>query len=291
MNSFNEKLLKPPLKWAGGKRQLINELVERMPKKFNQYFEPFIGAGALFFEIKPETSTINDINYEISNLYKVLSNKAKTIKLIEALKDYEIKHNEFKTFELKSDFFYKIRSLDRQEDFKKLKDYEILARTIYLNKACFNGIFRLNSKGHFNVPFGKKEKVNLFDKNNIDSINNFLESSKVTILNGDFEIALRDVSKGDFVYLDPPYDTIDNKNSFTTYSKEGFGKEDQIRLAKLFIELDKRGAYLMLSNHNTELIRELYSKFNIKVINVRRMINSKGDRRGKVEEVLITNYE
>jgi DNA adenine methylase len=291
MNLLNKKELKPPLKWAGGKRQIINELVERMPKKFNKYYEPFIGAGALFFEIKPENSTINDINYEISNLYKVLSNKANTIKLIEALKDYETKHNEFKTLELKSEFFYKIRTLDRQEGFKKLKDYEILARTIYLNKTCFNGIFRLNSEGYFNVPFGKKEIVNLFDKNNIDSINKFLESNKVTILNGDFEIALRDVSKGDFVYLDPPYDTIDNKNSFTTYSKEGFGKEDQRRLAKLFIELDKRGAYLMLSNHNTDLIRELYFKFNIKVITVRRMINSKGDGRGKVEEVLITNYE
>jgi DNA adenine methylase len=291
MNSLNEKQLKPPLKWAGGKRQIINELAERMPKKFNKYFEPFIGAGALFFEIKPENSTVNDINFEISNLYKVLSVKSKTLKLIELLKDYEKKHNELKNLESKSEFFYKVRALDREESFKNSQDYEVLARTIYLNKTCFNGIFRLNSEGYFNVPFGKKEIVNLFDKNNIDSINYFLESNKVTILNGDFEIALRDVSKGDFVYLDPPYDTIDNKNSFTTYSKEGFGKEDQRRLAKLFIELDKRGAYLMLSNHNTELIRELYSKFNIKVINVRRMINSKGDGRGKVEEVLITNYE
>jgi DNA adenine methylase len=291
MNSLNEKQLKPPLKWAGGKRQIINELAERMPKKFNKYFEPFIGAGALFFEIKPENSTVNDINFEISNLYKVLSVKSKTLKLIELLKDYEKKHNELKNLESKSEFFYKVRALDREESFKNSQDYEVLARTIYLNKACFNGIFRLNSQGYFNVPFGKKEKVHLFDKDNIDSINNFLETINVIVLNGDFEIALRDVSKGDFVYLDPPYDTIDNKNSFTTYSKEGFGKEDQRRLAKLFIELDKRGAYLMLSNHNTELIRELYSKFNIKVINVRRMINSKGDGRGKVEEVLITNYE
>jgi DNA adenine methylase len=291
MKKNTSKELKPVLKWAGGKRQIIERLVERMPKKFNKYYEPFIGAGALFFEIKPENSVINDINFEVYNLYNVLSSKSKVQQLIKVLKDYEIKHNELKTLELKSEFFYKIRALDRLEDFKNFKDFEILARTIYLNKTCFNGIFRLNSMGYFNVPFGKKEKVKLFDEENIEAINNFIEKSKIILLNTDFEDSLKDVAKGDFVYFDPPYDSVDNKISFTTYSKEGFGKDDQRRLAKIFIELDNRGAYLMLSNHNTELVRELYSKFNIKVINAKRFINSKADKRDNVEEVLITNYD
>jgi DNA adenine methylase len=291
MNSLKYKELKPVLKWAGGKRQIINQLIEAMPKKFNKYYEPFIGAGALFFEIKPNISYINDINFEISNLYIVLSNKLKTSKLIELLNEYENKHNNLETLESKSEFYYQVRALDRLDSFKKLKDYEVLARTIYLNKACFNGIFRLNSAGYFNVPFGKKDKINLYDSENLESINNFLTNSNTKVLNGDFETALKDVSKGDFVYFDPPYDVIKDKSSFTAYSKDGFGKADQERLAKLFIELDKKGAYLMLSNHNTQLIRELYSRFNIKVINAKRMINSKGSGRGNVEEVLITNYE
>jgi DNA adenine methylase len=291
MNSLKYKALKPVLKWAGGKRQIINQLIEAMPKKFNKYYEPFIGAGALFFEIKPDISVINDINLEISNVYTVLSNKLKTSKLVDLLKEYENKHNNLESLESKSEFYYQIRALDRLDSFKKLKDFEFLARTIYLNKACFNGIFRLNSDGYFNVPFGKRDKVNLYDRENIESINNFLSNSNTKVLNGDFESALKDVEKGDFVYFDPPYDVIKDKNSFTTYSKEGFGKADQERLAKLFIELDKKGAYLMLSNHNTQLIRELYSKFNIKVINAKRVINSKSSGRGNVEEVLITNYE
>jgi DNA adenine methylase len=291
MNLLNKLELKPPLKWAGGKRQIIKELVDRMPKKFNNYYEPFIGAGALFFEIKSEKSVINDINFEISNLYYVLSSRSKTSKLIGSLNDYEMKHNNLKTLVSKSEFYYQVRELDRNENFKTLEDYEILARTIYLNKACFNGIFRLNSKGHFNVPFGKKEKVNLYDKDNIESINEFIENNKVRILNCDFEDALKDVAKGDFVYFDPPYDTIEEKKSFTTYSKEGFGKDDQKRLARLFVKLNKKGVYLMLSNHNTKFIRDLYSDFNIKVISARRSINSKGKGRGSIEEVLITNYE
>jgi DNA adenine methylase len=287
----DKKTTLPVLKWAGGKRQIINQLTENLPVHFNTYFEPFIGAGALFLEVQPSKAIINDINFEISNLYKVLKDKDKTEKLKLELTNYQHLHNNLSNLDKKSDFYYSVRDLDKDNKFFEQDDFKVLARTIYLNKSCFNGIFRLNSKGLFNVPFGKKDQVKLFDNENIININNYLMKNEIIVLNGDFEIALKEVKKGDFVYFDPPYDSIEKKISFTTYSKDGFGIADQERLAKLFKKLNDRGAYLMLSNHNTKLIRELYKGFNIKVIHARRSINSIGTARGKVEEVIITNYE
>jgi DNA adenine methylase len=291
MNLFNFKSINPVIKWAGGKRQVIQDLLTSMPKSYNRYFEPFIGAGALFLEIQPKDAVINDLNFEIYNLYKVLSNLEKTEKLITKLGKYQKKHNDLPNLESKSKYYYSVRELDKEADFKQLRDYEILARTIYLNKSCFNGLFRLNSSGYFNVPFGKKEKVKLFEKTNLIDLNNYLSSHNISIFNEDFEINLERVKPGDFVYLDPPYDVIKNKKSFTQYSKEDFGKEDQKRLAKVFNKLSEKGVLLMLSNHNTPLIRKLYKKFNVKIIEANRMINSKGNKRGPVEEVIITNYE
>lgn len=180
--------------------------------------------------------------------------------------------------------------MDRdKKKFNKLVDYKRAARTIYLNKACFNGLYRVNSKNELNVPFGKKLKVNTYEGQNLGIICGYLNYNDVKLLSTDFEEAVKDAKKGDFVYFDPPYDS--DTSTFNSYTEGGFGKDEQVRLAKVFKELSDRGCYVMLSNHNTILINELYKNFNIHVIEAKRNINSNGKKRGKVEEVIITNYE
>ena len=207
--------------------------------------------------------------------------------LFNSLKEELIKHEQNNS----EKYFYSIREQDRDELFNCLPIHVRAARMIYLNKACFNGLYRVNSKGYYNVPFGKKDKVICFDGENFENLRKFFKNRKAVITNCDFENAVKNAKKGDFVYFDPPYDTRENKDSFTSYDKHAFGKDEQIRLSKVYKNLAKRGVYVMLSNHNTEFIRELYKDFHINVIPAKRMINSKGDGRGTVEEVLITNYE
>ena len=170
-----------------------------------------------------------------------------------------------------------------------MSDYKRAARTIYLNKACFNGLYRVNSKNEFNVPFGKKEKINTYDGQNLGIIHSYLNFNNVKMLSTDFEECVKDASKGDFIYFDPPYDT--DGVIFTNYTANGFSKDEQIRLAKVYKELSRKGCFVMLSNHNTKLINELYKDYNIHVIEAKRNINSNGKKRGNVEEVIITNYE
>jgi len=272
---------KPFVKWAGGKRQILNELRKHVPEEYNCYYEPFIGGGALFFDLAPKKAVINDSNSELMNVYNVMCDDEKYSKMCNLLNNYEVKNNE--------EFFYEIRNKDRnKEKFEKLSDYARAARTIYLNKACFNGLYRVNSKGEFNVPYNKKTTVNTYDKENLLVVHMYLTMNDVKILNTDFEDALSTAKEGDFVYIDPPYDQINA--SFTSYTEEGFGKDEQRRLAEVYKNLDKRGVKVMLSNHNTALINELYKDYNIHVIEAKRNINSNGKKRGKVEEVIITNY-
>lgn len=272
---------KPFVKWAGGKRQIIDELKKYIPDEFNTYYEPFIGGGALLFELAPKKAVINDSNAELMNVYQVLCDDSKFKKMCRVLNNYETNHSE--------EFFYEIRNKDKNKNtFNRLSDYTRAARTIYLNKACFNGLYRVNSKNEFNVPFGKKSKVNTYDGNNLIIVSNYLTMNDIKILNKDFEEAVSYAKKGDFVYFDPPYDS--DNNIFTSYTEEGFGKDEQRRLAKVFKELDKKGVYVMLSNHNTTLINELYKDYHIHVIEAKRNINSNGKKRGKVEEVIITNF-
>ena len=180
--------------------------------------------------------------------------------------------------------------MDRAEDFSTLSEPVRAARMIYLNKACFNGLYRVNAKGYFNVPSGKKSYVTTFDESNLLNIKEYFTSSNITITCNDFEIAVESASAGDFVYFDPPYDMPDNKESFTSYTKEAFGKDEQKRLSNVFKNLSEKGVSVMLSNHNTSFINKLYEDFNIHVVKAKRMINSKGAGRGAVEEVIITNY-
>ena len=274
---------KPFVKWAGGKRQIIDKLLKLVPENYNTYYEPFVGGGALLFELSPKKAVINDSNKELMNVYKTIKDDKGFEEINKLLNSYEVKHNE--------KFFYKLRNLDKdKEKFNKLTNAEHAARTIYLNKACFNGLYRVNSKGEFNVPFNKKNTVNTYDGQNMTLAYVYFQTNDVKMLNTDFEEAVKEAKKGDFIYFDPPYDSDDEK-TFNSYTEEGFGKEQQIRLANVFKDLSNRGCYVMLSNHNTKLINELYEDFNIHVITAKRNINSKGTKRGAVEEVIITNYE
>ena len=273
---------KPFVKWAGGKRQIIDKLKQYVPDEYNTYYEPFIGGGALLFELAPKNAVINDSNEELMNVYKCLCDEEKFKKMCSLLNHYETEHSE--------DFYYEIRNKDKNKNtYKKLADYTRAARTIYLNKACFNGLYRVNKKNEFNVPFGKKTKVNTYEGSNLITVSNYLTMNNIKILSVDFEEAVKDVKEKDFVYFDPPYDS--ETSTFNSYTEEGFSKDEQIRLAKVFKELDRKGAFVMLSNHNTSLINDLYKEYNIHLIEAKRNINSNGKKRGKVEEVIITNYE
>lgn len=272
---------KPFVKWAGGKRQILDKLKSFMPNEFNTYYEPFVGGGALLFDIAPKNAVINDSNLELMNVFNVLCDDKKYTKMCKYLNRFERKHSE--------KFYYDLRNIDKnRQKFKKLNDSKRAARTIYLNKACFNGLYRVNSKGEFNVPFGKKTKVNTYDGENLLNVHTYLTLNNVEILCTDFEKSVENVSNGDFVYFDPPYDS--DTETFNNYTETGFGKDEQRRLASTFKMLDKRGAKVMLSNHNTTLIKELYKDYNIHIIEAKRSINSNGKKRGKVEEVIITNY-
>ena len=272
----------PFVKWAGGKTQIISKLKEYLPHSYNSYFEPFVGGGALLFTILPKKAHINDQNQELMCAFKCFGDEEYFNKLILQLKIHEQNHSE--------EYYYSVRNEDQKENFKENPIYIRAARMIYLNKACFNGLYRVNSKGYFNVPSGKKEKVNAYDSENFNAIRKFFVDSIIKTTDCDFEEAVKDAKAGDFVYFDPPYDVYPDKQGFVDYGKDGFGKEEQIRLAKCFDKLSKKGVNVMLSNHNTQFINELYSGYNIHVIDAKRMINSKGDGRGFVQEVIITNY-
>lgn len=273
---------KPFVKWAGGKRQIIDKLKKYVPEEFNTYYEPFVGGGALLFELEPKNAVINDSNEELINVYKVLCNEDKFNKMIRNLNSHETNHSE--------EYYYELRNKDRSKSsFNRLADYTRAARTIYLNKACFNGLYRVNSKNEFNVPFGKKLKVNTYEGSNLRLVSYYLTTNKIEILNDDFEKAVGNAKQGDFIYFDPPYDS--DTSTFNSYTEDGFGKEEQVRLARVFKDLSDKGCYVMLSNHNTKLINELYKNFNIHVIEAKRNINANGKKRGKVEEVIITNYK
>ena len=273
---------KPFVKWAGGKRQIIDKLKKYVPYEYNTYFEPFVGGGALLFELSPKKAVINDYNEELINVYKCIKDEEKFDAMCRELDHHESNHSE--------EYYYEIRNIDRdKKKFNKLADYKRAARTIYLNKACFNGLYRVNSKNEFNVPFGKKTKVNTYEGPNLGIVHCLLNVYDIQLLSTDFEEAVKDAKAGDFIYFDPPYDS--ETSTFNSYTENGFGKEEQIRLAKVFKELADRGCSVMLSNHNTKLVNELYEGFNIHVIEAKRNINANGKKRGKVEEVIITNYE
>lgn len=267
---------RPCLKWVGGKRQLISQIDKHFPKEFNRYLEPFIGGGAIFFYLLPKKAILIDINKELINVYNVI--KEKVSELIKSLKKHE--NND--------EYFYKTRNIDRDaEKFKILSDVEKASRTIFLNRCCYNGLYRVNSKGQFNAPFGKYKNPTFCDEENLIATHKILR--KVKLIHSSFEKCLDFAEKGDFVYLDPPYVPISNSANFTSYTKENFGKEDQIKLYNAFKILDERGCKVMLSNSYSDFILNLYNDFQINILKAKRAINSNANKRGEIKEVLILN--
>lgn len=273
---------KPFVKWAGGKRSIISKILKLVPYEFETYYEPFVGGGAVLFELSPKKAVINDYNKELINIYNCIKDETKFMQMCNELNKHETNHSE--------EYYYKIRNIDRdKKKFNKLADYKRAARTLYLNKACFNGLYRVNSKNEFNVPFGKKEKINTYDGINLGIIYYYLNSNDIKILSDDYEKVVKTAKKGDFIYLDPPYDS--DTSAFNSYTENGFDKEEQKRLARVFKELDEKGCYVMLSNYNTTLIRELYKNYNFHYVEAQRNIGAKAKDRKVVEEVIITNYK
>ena len=279
---MSNPIVKPFLKWAGGKRQLLGEITKNMPEKYNNYYEVFIGGGALLFHLQPKKAVINDSNKELINCYKVIRDDPE--ELIEDLKTHK---NE-------AEYFYNIRKLDRhKKKYNKLSDIQRASRIIYLNKTCFNGLFRVNSQGQFNVPFGKYKNPDIVNEVVIKEVSKYLNNNEIIIKNQDFEDALNTAQKDDFIYLDPPYDPVSNTASFTSYDMKGFGKKEQEKLKNAVDSLHKKGCKILLSNSYTEFIRNLYNDkyYNQIIISATRSINSKGNKRGKIEEILIKNYD
>lgn len=264
----------PFLKWAGGKRQLLNVLLEHVPP-FSRYVEPFLGGGALFFALHPQKALLNDLNKELITTYQVVKD------------DVESLLTELSGYRNGKAFYESIRNLDRKKDFEKLDKVKHAARFLYLNRTCYNGLYRENAKGEFNTPFGHYKTKTLFDEENLRKASLALNKN-VLLLSEDFETVLKRTKPGDFVYLDPPYDTW-KKDSFTSYQKNGFTQEDQIRLKRAIDRLDRRHIRFLLSNSATPFIRELYQNYPIEIVKAKRPINSNGKGRGEVEEVLISN--
>lgn len=279
------KLVMPVVKWVGGKRQLIDEIKSRIPKTYKTYYEPFFGGGAVLFALQPKRAVINDLNDSLIKTYRVIKDNAD--ELIASLSLHENT----------SEYFYEIRNEDLYPKTFNLKsEVEIASRLIYLNKTCFNGLFRVNSSGHFNTPFGNYKNPNIVNEPVIRAVSKYFNDNEISILNGDFAATCQGAQKGDFVYLDPPYDPVSDTASFTGYNAGGFGSEEQIRLRDLCVELDEKGVKFLLSNSATKFIMELYnsknfaSKITIDIVKAKRSINSNGNKRGEVDEVLIRNY-
>lgn len=277
MSSLN---VAPFVKWAGGKRQLLPQIKERMPEKYNRYYEPFVGGGALIFELLPENALINDINPALINAYKQICNEPEAfLKVVNKL-DTEM-------WQDGKEYYYSLREHYNDKLMKAEYDVELAALFVFINKHCFNGLYRVNGKGLFNVPYNNSRRASV-DKDVIKDISKYLQG--VTIIEGDFEEACADAKKGDFIFFDSPYAPL-NPTSFESYTKEGFDVESHRRLAGVYTELTKRGCYCMLTNHNTELINQLYGSkgYKIDVVSVKRMINSDASNRVG-EEVIICNY-
>ena len=270
----------PFVKWAGGKRQLIPQIRERMPEKYNDYYEPFVGGGAVMFDLLPANAQINDINKALINTYRTICNEHDAF-----LKEVNRLDNDM--WEDGKKYYYSIREHYNDKLMRSEYDVELAALFVFINKHCFNGLYRVNGKGLFNVPYNNSRRVSV-DEDVIIATSEYLR--RVTIIDGDFEQACKNAKKGDFVFIDSPYAPL-NPTSFESYTKEGFDIESHKRLAKLYDELTARGCYCMLTNHNTELINGLYGNkgYTIDVVSVKRMINSDASNRVG-EEVIICNY-
>ncbi|MDD2935290.1 MAG: DNA adenine methylase [Candidatus Pacebacteria bacterium] len=282
-NWYDENKPKPFVKWVGGKRQLLKQfkLMKLYPpddfkSDENKYFEPFVGGGAVFFDLLPQKAILSDMNRELVITYNIIKDDVRN--LIKSLKKH--KYNK--------DYYLKLRDKDP----KKLSNVDVASRFIYLNKTGFNGMYRVNNSGKFNVPFGNQKKPLICDEDNLIKVSESLRNIK--IVNRDYKEVLKEAKRGDFIYFDPPYHPLNETSSFTGYTSGGFSTKDQEDLRDAYFELHKRGCFVMLSNSNTKFIKNIYSgldeKIKIHEVDATRMINSKATGRGKIKEVLVVNY-
>ncbi|MPM06369.1 Modification methylase DpnIIA [bioreactor metagenome] len=274
-------LVSPFVKWVGGKRQLIPEILEHLPQDIQKYkyIEPFIGGGAVFFHLQLKNAIINDFNEELINVYSVIRDQ-----LDELIADLSMHKND-------SDYFYKLRNVDRTPRFKKLSPVQRASRIIYLNKTCYNGLYRVNNSGEFNSPFGRYKNPNIINGPTLKAVSKYLNTSNVTICCGDYREVLKKATKSSFVYLDPPYHPVSDSANFTGYIQGGWTMEDQIKLRIECDKLNQRGVKFLLSNSATDFIREQYKNYTISTVRATRAINSNPSNRGEVEELLVQNYE
>lgn len=273
--------LQPFTKWTGGKRQLLPVIRELIPKTYNRYFEPFVGGGALFFDLAPKDAVINDFNAELINCYQQIKDNPQ--ELIEILKV----HQEYNSKE----YYLDLRSADRDERIDMMSEVQRAARILYMLRVNFNGLYRVNSKNKFNVPYGRYKNPKIVDEELISAISVYINNNQLEIKVGDFEKAIVDVRTGDFVYFDPPYIPLSETSAFTSYTHEGFSFADQVRLRDAFKRLSDTGAYVMLSNSSSALVEELYKDFNIHYVEATRTNGAKSSSRGKISEIIVTNYE
>ena len=274
------KQAKPFLKWVGGKRQLINELLKGMPEKIHSYHEPFLGGGALFFELAGQKrfkkAYLSDLNPELINAYVIVQTQVED--LIKSLKKHE--HSK--------EYYYRLRSVDP----KTLDDVARASRLIYLNKTCYNGLYRVNSKGQFNVPFWSYKNPKICDEENLRLCAEALKN--VSIRRQSFDAVLRSAKRKDFIYFDPPYHPVSKTANFSSYEKSGFGEVEQRQLKDAFVELDRKGCFVMLSNSYSDFTLELFKHYRMKKqlqkVHATRAVNSKSSARGAVREIIVRNY-
>lgn len=273
------KLAAPVVKWVGGKRQLLEEITQRLPKRVTTYCEPFLGGGAVLFSLQPKNAIVNDLNADLMLVYEVIRDNVEL--LIAALEKHENT----------AEYFYNIRDLDRDKDaYREMSAVDRASRIIYLNKTCYNGLFRVNLSGEFNSPFGHYKNPNIVNAPVLRAVSKYLTANNIQLFHVDFEEVLRQVPRGTFVYLDPPYDPVSDTASFTGYNQGGFGQEEQERLKRCCDELTARGVRFLLSNSATIFIQNLYTGYTVEIVHAKRAINSDASKRGAVEEVLIRNY-
>lgn len=267
---------RPFVKWAGGKSKLLSELTGYLPQTFGSYYEGFVGGGALFFELQPEKAVLIDRNAELITTYTVIRDT------VEELLEHLRRHVHDK------DYYYSMRDADRSEDFKRWSPIERASRFIFLNKTCFNGLYRVNSRGEFNVPFGDYSAPTIADDENLRRVSEVLKAAD--LLDSGFDSVADRAVAGDFVYFDPPYAPLSKTANFTSYSAGGFSIADQVRLRDVCRELANRGVSVMITNSLTELVMNLYRDFYFHIVSAPRAINSRADKRGPVQELVITSY-
>lgn len=270
------KLVSPFLKWVGGKRQLMPSIIEHLPKNINDYnyIEPFIGGGAVLFNLQPKNAIINDFNQELINVYEIIKNSLEELIL------------DLKKHENNSEYFYELRSLDRKDEFKNLTSVQRASRIIYLNKTCFNGLYRVNNAGEFNAPFGRYKNPNIINEPTLKAVSKYLNSNNIIIKSGDYSDVLAEANEKSFIYLDPPYHPISETSNFTGYVQGGWNMYDQVDLRKACDELNEKGIKFLLSNSSADFIKDQYKDYKISIVKANRAINSNGAERGEVENKL-----